>query len=406
LRLILLFVTILLIVVSAGKTPSSTLTEEQRERVKEIEKEIERLKLGKKTHPRAYVKGIRYYTSGEYARVVLDVTRLSEYRVKEDGAGVRVILPSARSLLRGKDATIREKKGFLREVRALSSGESLEVRIALASRGRVKSFTLPDPPRIVLDFYPVEEKGKGREGVVTRRKFDKNPGKVVVVLDPGHGGRDPGAVGRYGTKEKWVTLKIARKLKGLLQKDGRFSVVLTRERDVYLSLEKRAAIANAAKADMFISIHTNASRRRWARGVSTYLLGRKATDRDALELAMRENGEMAKEGGISTILLDLLNYGKERESLRLAKSINDSLYGAVKRRSRRTRNLGVKRAPFYVLFGSSMPAVLVEVCFITNPTEEKLLRRDSFITSVARAIYGGIVEYVEKTRTALYEAGR
>jgi len=215
----------------------------------------------------------------------------------------------------------------------------------------------------------------------------------TVVIDPGHGGKDPGAIGRYGTKEKDVVLDISRRLKKRLEKRG-IKVYLTRDKDVFIPLHKRAKIAESKKANLFISVHANASRYRRAKGFEVYYLS-EATDDNARALAAAENASLEfEESNISrekspmTTIWDLKLTENRRQSKELAYYIcnitSDSLG---------MRNRGVKGARFAVLKGAMMPAVLIEAGFLTNRREESQLKRTSFRDRIADAISRSIAVY-------------
>ncbi|NIO17493.1 MAG: hypothetical protein GTN70_11005 [Deltaproteobacteria bacterium] len=390
---------------------SSPIASEQRERVGEIDRELVKLQNGKKSgrsKKGTEVKGIRHYTNSEYARVVFDLSSIPEYSVDgndEAGNVFRVILKNTDLLVSSEDCEIEPDRGLLKCLTARRVGSGIYVNIFSKDRSRIEVFKLASPPRMVVDLF--RNPGGSSSALPPAASL---PGgdvsgkrKVVVVIDPGHGGKDPGAIGPGGLKEKDVVLDISRKLKKLFEKDGRFKVHLTRSRDNFLSLEKRTAIANRSRADIFISVHTNASRKRAARGISSFVLGRKATDKEALELAMKENGVVIGEDSkVNYIVMDLMNDRKEKESLKLAKVINDSIVQKVRSRRRGVVNLGVKKAPFYVLFGAGMPAVLVETSFITNKSEEKFLRKRWYRDYIAASIYRGITQYIDRSKTAFY----
>ena len=224
-------------------------------------------------------------------------------------------------------------------------------------------------------------------------------GITTIVIDPGHGGIENGAKGKFGAAEKDITLAISLKLKAIIERNFAFRVVLTRDRDIDRSLEDRAAIANNNKAYLFISIHANGSYRKNARGSETYFLSLNATDEEARRLAYMENNESDLENQIASdqqddikmILWDMAQNAYLKQSSQLAESIQIQLNALLK-----TRNRGIKQAPFKVLTGVACPAVLVEVAFISNPEEEKKLVTDEFQNNVALAIYNGLNNFIKK----------
>jgi N-acetylmuramoyl-L-alanine amidase len=219
----------------------------------------------------------------------------------------------------------------------------------------------------------------------------------TVVIDPGHGGTETGAKGKLGGVEKDVTLAIALRLKGLIERKMGLRVVLTRDKDVDVSVENRSAIANNQKADLFISIHANGARQKAANGSETFFLSLNATDEETRRLAYLENNSSSLEGhiekssedDIKMILWDMAQAAYIRQSSQLAEMIQAELNTLLG-----TRNRGVKQAPFKLLAGVACPAVLIEAAFISNPEEEKKLASDDFQTSVAEAIYKGLANYL------------
>ncbi len=218
----------------------------------------------------------------------------------------------------------------------------------------------------------------------------------LIVIDPGHGGKDPGATGPGGTLEKDITLAIAKLLKEKLEESTEAEVLMTRTDDEYWSLADRTAFANREKADIFISIHVNAARRKRAHGVETFFLSFDATDDEARETAAFENNVISLEGktelapidDIKAILWDLTQTQSHHESSRLAETIYLSLFKEMGGEYR-----GVKQAPFHVLVGATMPAVLIEVGFISNPREEKKLKKVKVQERMAEAISKGVVKF-------------
>jgi len=206
-----------------------------------------------------------------------------------------------------------------------------------------------------------------------------------IVVDAGHGGHDPGAIGPTRVREKDVTLAIARRLARKLRAAG-FEVVLTRDGDRFVALEERTAIANAARADLFVSVHANAHPRRIRTGVETYFLN-VTDDRYAARLAARENGvDLSAAGDVARILTDLDAKASAGASVRLARLVQHEVCGGVRARVGDVRDLGVKSALFYVLLGARMPAVLVESGFISNRVEEKRLGTSAYQDEVAAGI--------------------
>jgi N-acetylmuramoyl-L-alanine amidase len=219
----------------------------------------------------------------------------------------------------------------------------------------------------------------------------------TIVIDPGHGGDEEGAHGPAGLREKDVTLDIARRLRDRLQHDAGTAVILTREDDRKVPLDDRTAIANHARADLFVSIHANSSRRDSAHGSETYFLSYQATDDEARNVAAVENNPVQLDQGVpgqqslEMVLWDLAQSAYLKESSDLAEMIQSRLNETLG-----VRNRGIKQAPFRVLMGATMPAVLVEVAFISSPEEEKGLREPAFKDRIADAVADSVRRFREK----------
>jgi N-acetylmuramoyl-L-alanine amidase len=222
--------------------------------------------------------------------------------------------------------------------------------------------------------------------------------RLTVVLDPGHGGHDTGAIGAQGLVEKDVALDLARRLAGLLRERLGVRVLLTRTEDVFVPLPDRTAFANAAKADFLISLHVNGAGKRDAEGFETFFFSREPSDSDARASAQRENLPLESSGAgsaqdslLRATLADMAVTRDMKESSTLAEELLGALEALLP-----VQNRGVRSGPFYVLATAAMPAVLVESAFITNPAEERKLRTEAYRRRLAEALYDGIARY--KTR--------
>lgn len=220
-------------------------------------------------------------------------------------------------------------------------------------------------------------------------------GVRTIVIDPGHGGKEVGAVGGGGLLEKDATLSICRKLAAQIEKRLKARVILTRSGDEVVSLDERTALANQYKADLFLSVHLNASLIKGARGSETYFLSLEASDELARRAAERENAyaaaateRTASSSDLKMILWDLAQQEYLKESSRLAELVQEEMNRATGVQSR-----GVKQAPFKVLVGATMPAALVEVGFISNPDEESKLQSEDFQNAVATALTDAVGRY-------------
>jgi len=372
---------------------------------------------------RAMVKDIRYWSTPNYTRVVIDVKSPVKYEhhlIEADPGHQKprrlyLDLHNAR-VSRRIDSVVPIKDDLLQKARAGQYTEDT-VRVVLDTEKLVgyNVFHLYDPFRIVVDVRgfekpkaqsaPVasEKKRKVRQGIRKTEKPDqtislaRQLGLNVnrIVIDPGHGGKDPGSEISKRYKEKDITLALAKRLAKRLRKEIGCEVFLTRNTDTFLSLEQRTAIANMKKADLFISLHVNAHKDTRIHGLETYFLNM-ATDEQAVMVAARENATSERSiSDLQTILNDLMLNTKIRESSRLAHQVQKGMVDGTCERYKGIRSLGVKQAPFYVLIGAQMPAVLVEVGFLSNPTEGKRLANRAYQERLATGICDGIKCYIE-----------
>jgi N-acetylmuramoyl-L-alanine amidase len=283
-------------------------------------------------------------------------------------------------------------------------GEAGAQRFVMDVFGSPQKSRTQEKTEVVAPPRPVAPKGPVSVSPPSPSPQTKPAGERgwIIVVDPGHGGKDPGAVGPHGIREKDIVLRISLKLKRELEKEIPGSkVILTRSRDEYLTLVERTARANAANADLFLSIHCNASPNRRAYGIETYYLDN-TTDRAALKLAARENfiseEAIADDGDLTNqILADLLTNSKVEGSIPLAGYIQESLIKELSKKYSSINDLGVKKAPFWVLTGATMPCVLIETSFISYPQEEKRLASDFYQEALARAIARGTKDYLRES---------
>jgi len=221
-----------------------------------------------------------------------------------------------------------------------------------------------------------------------------------IVIDPGHGGKDPGAIA-FGLKEKDIVLKVANNLAHHLKEDMGADVILTRDSDIFLPLEERTAIANTNDADLFISLHINAHPSPRVKGFETYFLNL-STNEEAMRVAARENATSAHQmSDLEDILSDIMQNSKINESSRLAQQVHNSIAKGLTTPPYIIKNMGVKQAPFYVLIGAGMPAILIELAFISNPDDARLLADDEFIDRLTAEISRGIQQYTNANTAQL-----
>lgn len=340
------------------------------------------------------VKDIRYWSSSDYTRVAIDLSEPVEFSKNRLSNPDRLYfdLKNA-SIAREIKTSFPVGDGILKAVRASQFNEdTVRVVFDIEEITDFKSFFIDDPARLVIDLYGKGKKAENPDQIAVKRR---------IVIDAGHGGHDPGAVGPKKLYEKDVVLDIALKLKKILKADPLNEVFLTREKDIFLPLEERTAIANKKNADLFVSIHANASPRRNTKGVETYLLNW-TDDEEAMKVAARENAISLKKMKamnkqmdiVETILSGLMRENKRDESIKLAHFIQRSMVSNLDGTYENVSDLGVKQALFYVLFGAKMPSVLVEVSFISNPEEEKMLSQDCYRMDIAKAIAEGLHTYI------------
>ncbi len=352
------------------------------------------------------VSGIRFWTNDDYTRVAIDLSGEARYSANALPADPAGKLPP-RIFIDIDGADVKEdilrrpvevRNGLLKVVRAGRYRKGVvRVVIDLERESGYSAYDLPYPSRIVVDIH-----GKaGPPGTPAQGPPPAPaPRAIRVMVDPGHGGKDPGATGPTGLKEKDVVLAIGRLVREKLERLGGFDVRMTRNGDVFIPLEDRTLMANEAGAAIFVSLHINASRNRTTEGVSTYVLSRGASDREALELAARENGvPVRKLSDVKFIIDDLTTNPRKNESLKLAKTVNDAIVRNVSHRHGRVHDLGLKQAPFYVLVGARMTAVLVESSFISNRREEVRLRDRSYLETIADGVVEAIRYYGHKSAT-------
>lgn len=386
----------------------------------------------RKSDHTVFVTGVRHWSNPNYTRIVIDLEGRAKYKAHLLRQDPSIDKPPRLYIdifdAKKKKSMKRElliDDGLLKRARAGQyEADTVRVVLDIESIKDYKVFPMLNPFRIIIDVRgddklkspTIEALLKGDEALIKSLKASDDEEKVSlsrqlglgvrkIVIDAGHGGKDPGAVGPRRTKEKDVTLKLAKKLKLKLEKDFGYQVVLTRSTDRYLQLDERTAIANVENADLFVSIHANANRNRKRYGMETYVMNARASNRYASEVAARENAvtmnSMGEFGSVlEEIFVDMKKTNKVNESNKLASSIQGSMSSYMSKRYNRIKNLGVKKAPFYVLIGANMPSVLVEVGFISNWKEEKRLLAGKYLDNISNSIALGLDKYANVIKTA------
>lgn len=369
--------------------------------------------------------------TGQYStdtvRVVLDIESISSYKIFSLPDPFRVVID-----VRGKNKKPpKSRSTHLQLSSALTTPKPAELpatnteTISLPPSQKQSGSAVSDPSSIanednnVVSVIVLKDKKKKHIAgeiedndqkydqiqdppVNTRLSLAQQLGLGVgkIVIDPGHGGKDPGAIA-FGLKEKDIVLKVAKNLAYHLEKDMTADVILTRDSDMFLPLEERTAIANTNDADLFISLHINAHPSPQVKGFETYFLNLSTND-EAMRVAARENATSAHQmSDLQDILSDIMQNSKIYESSRLAQQVHNSMVNGLATPPYTIKNMGVKQAPFYVLIGAGMPAILIEIAFISNPEDAKLLANDTFIDKITGEISKGILEYTNANTAQL-----
>lgn len=356
----------------------------------------------------ATIANVRHWTYPKYTRVVIDLDRPVSYHIDRRGSAevISVQLSGARlGELFKKSRLITVKDGVLKKIEISQNGiDQVEVLLTFKKLGPHKAVPLVDPDRLVIDTFHKTDPANPKQGVdLSDQVNTPTPPPIppppsfeirTIVIDPGHGGKDPGAIGSRGLTEKEVVLDVSLRLKDLIKKRLKKEVVMTRDRDVFIPLEERTILANEKNADLFISVHANSSPKRHTQGIEVYLLGR-ATDENAIATAARENATSQKAvlDFQEIILNDLERDFTLNESLEFAHFTQNAFVENLIPEYP-TVSLGVKRAPFFVLAHTKMPSILAEISFISNPVEEKRLRNGSYRQKVAEALFKGVEQYL------------
>ncbi|MET0850755.1 MAG: N-acetylmuramoyl-L-alanine amidase [Candidatus Rokuibacteriota bacterium] len=336
------------------------------------------------------LEDLRFRTYPTYTRIVVQAASPITYTMEPGSGDVRVRLTG---LHLAAPRVQGPADGLVKEVALEPSEGGAVLRLSLeGGAGPIKDFLLRDPFRVVLDVQ------RSKEPARTEAPKPVGTPLTTLVLDAGHGGHDPGASGPSGLNEKDVVLDVTRRVARLVEESKLgVKVVLTRSTDVFVPLRERTQFANKQRADLFISIHANAHPQSVSEGVETYFLSSEATDNEARQVAAIENGVIHLESSpasrqkgdaLKSILWDLAQSEFQHESSVLAETVLDSMT-----RSLRLVNRGVKQAGFYVLGGAAMPAVLIEIGFMTNPKEERKLGTAEHREAIARAILAGVADY-------------
>ncbi|WP_052507015.1 N-acetylmuramoyl-L-alanine amidase [Desulfonatronovibrio magnus] len=368
----------------------------------------------------AHLVRIRHWSNDEYTRVVLDLDEQAEFYhklLKPDpdlGTSHRLFIDLDQTRI--TEDTPREENvadGILRRIRSAQyTQDKSRVVLDIQDLDNFRVFALENPFRIVVDVYAPEKTAVAAQPVqrdtpaqvridpdakdLTAQSLIEQLGLKVrtIMIDPGHGGKDPGAVHR-GVLEKDVVLRMAKILGEQLKSQG-FEVLYTRTTDVFVPLEERTAMANSQNVDLFISVHANAHRSNNIRGFEVYYLNF-AQSQDAMRVAARENAvSTQKISDLQYILTDLMLSSKINESRDLANKIHEVTINHVRSRFSQVADNGVRQAPFYVLMGARMPAILLEIGYMTNEQDMRLIQSEDFLKHMAGGLTRGVIAYRDK----------
>jgi N-acetylmuramoyl-L-alanine amidase len=352
----------------------------------------------------AKVTDLRFWSATDHARLVIDITDAVQYQTSFQENPPQTVLDLKGASLQTRKRNVDLKDPFLTKITLAETGPD-EIRLTLHQKRplRVNAFTLKPyqdrPYRLVIDLVDlVQEK---REEEERKKQKEIRPKSKIVVIDPGHGGEDPGAVGPSRTPEKEIVLRVGEKLVRLLNQDEGVQAFLTRKGDYFIPLPVRVKMAREYKADLFVSLHMDGSFNPQATGSSVYCLSLSgATDQAAKILADKENmsdilggafltpASMSKDPAVNQILLDLMQTNSMKESFRLAELLLEDFRGL-----HRLKYPTYRQANFVVLKAPDIPSALVEMAYITNKEEEKMLCRTETQEKFARTLWTSINKF-------------
>jgi N-acetylmuramoyl-L-alanine amidase len=358
------------------------------------------------------VHDIRILESPGKTRLVLELDRQAKAIERRATHPNRVIL-SLRNASMSRSAHAKAESGVMPAPFSITQTNSPAITLSLptAAFRSYKQFTLADPPRLVVDITSLTEPLPAPSTAPAPFPIPSPPSVqptappaknyTTIVIDPGHGGKDTGARGQRQTEEKDITLKVGLKLRDLLSMQPGVRVLMTRDHDVFVELEDRAKFANSQGADLFVSVHVNSHPSHQVKGIEIYHFGQ-AKDQRALAVAARENGTPLNSTGVGWeyLVADLLTTKKIESSLELAWTAKEAMVTHMNGHYA-VNDHGVKTAPFYVLRFTSMPSILAEIAYISNPDEEGLLRKPAFIQDVAQALFKGITVFLAANKPDL-----
>ena len=368
----------------------------------------------------AEVYNLRHYTHSNFTRIVVDIGALREYASAETRNPGRIVVDILQARINPivRELAIPDRSDYINMIRIVPKTDAtvrLTADVDFARVKRYQVYHLFDPFRIVIDIYPQDKAPSAPADPAaiagTRAPTAKKPqpardgysmarqlglGIRTIVIDPGHGGLDPGCLDASGLLEKDLALDIGLRLRELLRANTKFDVIMTRETDIFVPLENRTIVANQQKADLFLSVHINAFPDKRRRGIETFYLNF-SSDPRVNETAARENATTTKTMvEMDKILLKIVQNSKIIESRDLAQKIQGNLVRTLGRQYPDVKDLGTKGGPFWTLIGCpTIPSVLVEVSHISNAMEAQRLKSEVYRQQIARGIYEGLLAYVQ-----------
>jgi len=360
---------------------------------------------------RVEIVELRYSITPSFTRVVVETRVLREYNYNQlrlpDRVYIDIYQAKLNPLLHNKSIPV--ESDYLDRIRIAQKSHTTVRLVADLDHNKAtyRVWHLPDPFRIIIDIYPKTSPSLSQPlpPLELKPSIIRQLGLGIrrVVIDAGHGGKDPGCIGKKGIQEKNIVLDVTRRLKKLLEENENLEVIMTRETDIFLDPENRTLIANQKQADLFISIHANASRNKKLSGVETFFLNF-SQDPSVIATAARENATSSKNiSQMKDIIEKIVQNTKIPESKVLAHCIQNSLVRKLSQKHSNVRNLGVKGGPFWVLIGAEVPSVLIEISFLSHPTEEERLSTEAYRQLAAQGIYEGIITYKSSLEKGSYQ---
>lgn len=355
------------------------------------------------------IYGLRYHIHPYFARIVIDIGTLREYSsnklLSPDRIYVDIFEARLNPILQGQSIPV--KSDYLSQIRIAQKTVSTVRVVVDVDFSKIKNyqvFNLFDPFRIVIDIYPQEASSSPSPTPIQPPKPTQSGYSLIrqlglgirtIVIDPGHGGTDPGCMGKNGLREKDIVLDVSLALKRLLNTKKDLEVILTRETDIYVPLENRTVIANQKRADIFISIHVNSNMNRRRVGIESFFLNF-SPDPSVNEIAARENATSTKNiSEMKETIMKIVQNSKILESRELARKIQRNLLKCLSQNYSNINDLGVKGGPFWVLIGGEMPSALIEISHLSNSKEAQKLKDSLYRQQIAQGIYEGIMEYIQ-----------